>query len=458
MTSLKDIFNQIDEKVSELKNLVPLKAEDRQRLDKKFRLEFNYNSNHIEGNTLTYGETELLLIFDKTKGDHEKREYDEMSGHDIALQMIQQEAGDNERPLTEQFIRLLNEQILVRPFWKEAITQDGQPTRKEIIPGQYKTTPNSVRLQNGEIFHYSSPEDTKIQMSELVAWYNENSKKEHPLLLAALLHYRFVCIHPFDDGNGRISRLLMNYVLLKSQLPMVVIKSDEKRNYLNALNQADTGEIDLFVKYVGEQLLWSLDLNIKAAKGENIEETGDWEKEIELIKRKVADKSNIVKSPKLVYEVFHKCNEELWPLIKTTLEKFASLFNEEENLHYFNGRNEIVESIGSLISNSLIGNVLPIRKQKIFGYDIYDEDINAISWEQRKIGLRGTKKLTDYKINLTVNFEYNLYSIYLILNTTTIFTVNKSYTDSILTDELNELDRKLKVSLIEQIKKDTNGQ
>jgi len=214
----------------------------------------------------------------------------------------------------------------------------------------------------------------------------------------------------------------------------------------------------LFVKYVGEQLLWSLDLNIKAAKGENIEETGDWEKEIELIKRKVADKSNIVKSPKLVYEVFHKCNEELWPLIKTTLEKFASLFNEEENLHYFNGRNEIVESIGSLISNSLIGNVLPIRKQKIFGYDIYDEDINAISWEQRKIGLRGTKKLTDYKINLTVNFEYNLYSIYLILNTTTIFTVNKSYTDSILTDELNELDRKLKVSLIEQIKKDTNGQ
>lgn len=294
MTSLKNIFDQIDEKVSELKSLLPLKPEDQQRLDKKFRLEFNYNSNHIEGNTLTYGETELLLIFDKTKGDHEKREYDEMSGHDIALQMIQQEANDDERPLTEQFIRLLNEQILVRPFWKEAITQDGQPTRKQIIPGQYKTTPNSVRLQNGEIFNYSSPEDTIIQMSELVAWYNENSKRDHPLLLAALLHYRFVCIHPFDDGNGRISRLLMNYVLLKSQLPMVVIKSEEKKSYLNALNQADIGDIDAFISYVGKQLLWSLDLNIKAAKGESIEEPDDLDKKIAILSKKInSDKKEI---------------------------------------------------------------------------------------------------------------------------------------------------------------------
>jgi Fic family protein len=173
MPALADTIRLIDEKLKVLRGFEPLKPEDQQRLDKKFRLEFNYNSNHIEGNTLTYGETELLLIFDKTTGDHDKREYDEMEAHDVALKMVQSEAADPERPLTEQFIRSLNQCLLVKPFWKEAITEDGQSTRKKITPGQYKSSPNSVRLQNGEIFHYASPQETPAKMEELVAWYNK---------------------------------------------------------------------------------------------------------------------------------------------------------------------------------------------------------------------------------------------------------------------------------------------
>ncbi len=70
-------------------------------LIKNFRLEWNFNSNHIEGNSLNYGETELLLIFDKTKGNHEFREYEEMKNHDVALKLIYDLAGDIERELTE---------------------------------------------------------------------------------------------------------------------------------------------------------------------------------------------------------------------------------------------------------------------------------------------------------------------------------------------------------------------
>src|ERR1017187_922608 len=98
-------LNRIEELAGELKGLLPMKPEDRNRLDKKFRLEFNYNSNHIEGNTLTYGETELLLIFDDTIGNHNMREYEETKAHDVAYQMIEELAKDTERPLTEQIIK-----------------------------------------------------------------------------------------------------------------------------------------------------------------------------------------------------------------------------------------------------------------------------------------------------------------------------------------------------------------
>jgi Fic family protein len=218
--------------------LKPLKKEDEERLWKKFRLEWNYNSNHIEGNTLTYQQTELLLIFGKTMGDHELREYQEMKAHDVAIELVRQYSIDKTRELTEADIRELNKIILVEPFWGNAQTLDGQPTRKLIQPGEYKKEPNSVKLQSGEMFHYASPEETPAKMSELINWYKSVTKenKLHPVEIAAQLHYDFVCIHPFDDSNGRTSRLMMNYVLLKYGYPPVIIKSSDKKEYLNALN------------------------------------------------------------------------------------------------------------------------------------------------------------------------------------------------------------------------------
>ncbi|MFZ2900416.1 MAG: Fic family protein [Saprospiraceae bacterium] len=285
MTTYHHILQQADALRQELDRLSPLKEADEQRLWQKLRLEWNWNSNHIEGNTLTYGETKLLLLFEETTGDHNTRELDEMRAHDVAVEMIRQWARDPERMLSEANIRELNKIILVKPFWKEALTPDGQPTRRLIQIGEYKKYPNHVRLPNGELFRYAKPEETPAQMQDLIHWYRNETAGLHSLEVAAILHYRFVCIHPFDDGNGRIARLMANYHLMRSGFPPVVIKSADKKNYLGALNKADAGDLEAFVSYFASQAIWSLELAIAAAKGEPVEEDGDWKKKVELLKQ-----------------------------------------------------------------------------------------------------------------------------------------------------------------------------
>lgn len=330
-------LRQVDILKKQLDELLPMKEEYKRELDKKIRLEFNYNSNHMEGNTLTYQETELLLIFDQSKGNHEMRELEEMKAHDVAYAMVEEWASDKEHTLKESDIRTLNEIILVRAFWKDALTIDGQPTRRKIKVGQYKEQPNSVQLSNGEMFHYASPAETPIKMGELIQWYRDEEEKQelHPVALAAMLHYRFVCIHPFDDGNGRISRLLMNYVLLKASLPPIVIKSSEKKNYLQALHMADTGDLNFFTDYIAGQQLWSMELYIKAAKGESVDEPGDLDRKLEALKKKLRYTEEVQKekSDKVVYECIEKSLIPFFMSLGLQLDRFDSFFRAKDQYY-----------------------------------------------------------------------------------------------------------------------------
>lgn len=265
-------------------NLQPLKPEYKKRLDNKFILDFNFHSNHLEGNTLTYGQTELLFMFGKTMGNASIRDYEEMKAHNVGLALMKREALYKERPLTEAFIRELNRIILVEDFKKP--NKDGTGLY-EIKVGIYKTRPNSVITATGQEFHYASPEETPAMMAELIRWYNEeeNSNKLNPIELAALLHYRYIRIHPFEDGNGRIARLLINYVLLRHNYPMIIVESSDKQNYLNTLNVCDVEvgltpsnganaqieDIASFVYYIDDKVVNALERAIKIAKGKDIE-------------------------------------------------------------------------------------------------------------------------------------------------------------------------------------------
>lgn len=234
-------MKKIEDVMNEWNALQPLSDRDREMLSRRFTIDFNYNSNHIEGNTLTYGQTEILLMFGKIVGEADVRDVHEMTASNVGLKMMKEEALLKETPLTQQFIRTLHKTLLREDYTVYRTLPGGVQTSYVIHAGQYKTRPNSVITRYGDQFEYATPEETPALMSDLVDWYNdaERSGKFTPIELAAIFHYRYIRIHPFEDGNGRIARLMVNYILTRHDYPMIVVRSRKKKEYLEALHRTD---------------------------------------------------------------------------------------------------------------------------------------------------------------------------------------------------------------------------
>lgn len=333
----------IDKLYQEWLSLQPLKEEYRYRLDQKLMLEFNYNSNHIEGNTLTYGQTELLLMFGKVVEEAKMKDLEEMKAHNVALKMIQTEASDKQKPLTENFIRTLHHTLLREDYVVYRKSADGMSNSYTVHAGCYKTRPNSVITVTGERFEYASPEETPALMNDLVTWYNQAvcDGGLSPIELATVFHYRYIRIHPFEDGNGRIARLLVNYILFHYDYPMIVVRSKDKERYLSALNRCDVAvgtipsvgahaelaQLTPFVDYMRACLEHSLRLCIKAAKGEDIEEEDDFEKKIKILEKQRQNRNPV----KLNLDELNRLRSRFKELVVLIKEKISSL-----NKFYYN--------------------------------------------------------------------------------------------------------------------------
>ena len=391
-------MNRIEQLYNEWQSLQPLKPEDQSRLDRKFMLEFNYNSNHIEGNTLTYGQTELLLLFGKVVDEANMKDLEEMKAHNVCLKMMQTEAAEKDKPLTETFIRQLHRTMLREDYVCYRQLLDGTNTSYTVHAGVYKTRPNSVITVTGERFEYASPEETPALMADLVNWYNEAEAKAElsPIELASVFHYRYIRIHPFEDGNGRIARLMVNYILARHNYPMIVVKSKDKKSYLTALNRcdvnvglvpadgahADLEQLSAFVDYMSGCLETAFEVCIKAAKGESIEDADDWKKNLKL---KYGDKMN---RPALTEEMKDKIVKTVYqPLLKhidTELSGFYSLFvtfNWEPGVAEFEWdnqcaecRSEIVFSKESIIPGATSTQTIAMQltfQQFVYAINIY---------------------------------------------------------------------------------------
>jgi Fic family protein len=169
-------------------------------------------------------------------------------------------------------------------------------------------------------------------MTDLLNWYDEKKLEEmDSILSAAEFHYKFIRIHPFDDGNGRTARILMNFILMQFGYPPVIIKTEDKQNYFSVLQQADADILEPFIDYIATNLNRSLEIMIKGAKGESIEEPDDIDKEISLLDIKLRNAGKRIEKIKSAETLKAFYEETMVKVIEAFVEssnKFDDLFRE----------------------------------------------------------------------------------------------------------------------------------
>ena len=360
-------LEQAIELKAQLDALRPLDSEQEKRIWQKFRFDWNYHSNNIEGNSLTFGETKSLLLHNITAQGKPLKDHIEITGHNEAINaLVDLTRGD--APLTESFVRQLHTLVLHERYQVDAITADGTPTRRWIEVGQYKTGQNHVQTVTGEIFRFAEPMDVPAKMHTLLQTINELQapSSAEVILVAAKAHYDFVLIHPFDDGNGRMARLLMNLILIKYGFPPAIIKTEDKANYFSALRQADGGQIGVFVEYVAERVYASLQIMLAGARGESIDEPDEQDRQIRMLERLLESKAGKITTVRSIASLTDVYDRSLSPLalrIHSAATKFSAMYLElqtainvdstssqspdmEVNLQI--GRNKIRDSTGDL--------------------------------------------------------------------------------------------------------------
>ena len=326
---------------------------DSARLCQKFRLDWNYNSNRIEGNTLTRGETKALL----EEGVEPKRmskDIFEMRSHDKAVDFLFQ-LTDSETPITEVDIRSLHKTALGANYTREIWIKENVKRITEIEVGTYKKKANHVTRLDGTSHIFASPQEVPAKMKATVERLRRHLKTpDMPLHdYLAELHQDFIETHPFDDGNGRVVRLLVNYVCMKCGWPPVIIKSEKRSEYIASLESWNDGDERPFRELMKRELIWSLKKSIAAARGEDIEDDGDNDKEIDLFVQEVASEAfKPLKNEANIASVFSTAISPVLRMLDKKLRKFSRIFTT-----YIGERNDGL-AIEHLLKEGKIGSLV----------------------------------------------------------------------------------------------------
>ena len=240
------LLTRIENKKAQLDQLRPLPAAAVSRLRDQILVEWIYNSNAIEGSTITLQETRLILETGLTIGGKSLREHFEVINHRDAIDYVEDLVASAE-PITPFHVRQIHKLVLSRIDDENA--------------GRYRET--QVRIAGAA---FTPPESWLIPnlMTEWGEWLAAEKKHSLPIELAALAHHRLVAIHPFIDGNGRTARLVMNLILMRAGYPPTVIQRINRRQYYRVLDQADAGKPAALVNFVGRAVERSLNLYLEA--------------------------------------------------------------------------------------------------------------------------------------------------------------------------------------------------
>jgi len=217
-----EIFGKIRKNYSREEKATPKSAKEKET--ENFAIKFTYNTQRIEGSKLSLRETANLLENGISPKQKPLRDIKEAESHKkVFYEMINHP-------------KELNMQIVL--YWHKKLFQE----TKEDIAG--KTRDHQVKI-SGSKFMPPLATELEFLLKEFFEWYNKNRDKMNSVELAALVHLKFVTIHPFSDGNGRISRLMMNFVLNKNKMPMLDIAYSNRDSYYTALERAQTKKNEL---------------------------------------------------------------------------------------------------------------------------------------------------------------------------------------------------------------------
>jgi len=241
------IKDRIENKLKALNELRPLPPSAVKKLQEQFKIEMTYNSNGIEGNSLTLKETFLVINEGITIKGKPLRDHLEAKNHYEALEFLSGLVEKNRKQtLSERLIRGLHQLVV-------------QETEKEWA-GKYR---NSDVIIGGAEHKPPAASDVPYEMEKLIKWWKQNQRKLPIVELAALIHHRLVYIHPFFDGNGRVARLVMNLLLLQAGYPLVIVLKNDRKKYYRVLTQADKGNFVPFVRFIAQTIERSLDVYLK---------------------------------------------------------------------------------------------------------------------------------------------------------------------------------------------------
>ncbi len=205
------------------------KAQLRDLFD-RFTVNFTYESNAIEGNSLTLKDVNIVIFENFIPKDKDLREIYETRNSRIVVDRIFKKEFNISHKSIIKIHKILMKDIDIRKGYKKL--------PNFIIGSRVKTTP---------------PEKVEEEMGRLIDWYNFSLNRMHPLELAAVFHGRFEKIHPFEDGNGRVGRFLINMILINNGYPPIIIRKTVRKGYMSALSASDFGYDDKLKRFLLEK-------------------------------------------------------------------------------------------------------------------------------------------------------------------------------------------------------------